>query len=461
MSQRAAQWGSFQAINGQKVGRVAIIGSGPAGLLAAIALKALANSIDVFDDGRNNSPDSQMANQGHAILAGGIEALNSLDPLIVSALKDRGAVEADPFHQILFIEDGITTPRTKSKYKMLTCSRALIDRSLISIATASQNIRFINTKILSVAYRDTTKTFSLAGNTDQIFGPFDIVIDASGRGKAAIGRRAVDRFLIEKAVKIPVQMYQPDIKLLSAIVKLPTNVDPISTMILENSRPPNGNIGGQLMLLEKRQIQVGFAQRAASKDVPLNFNQGLSALRNKAFILAIQNFELVREEHGYHFKEAYVRRFDQSQNIPPGLISIGDSYMSTNPVYGMGVSLAAIAAMTLKETLSENTALDCSFSRRYYSSIWQNVKMGWNITEMTDSLYYGNDAGSLFARAVNFFTQNQRWRFLSDTKLSIKILRSANLLSEIDSPFDVSNFLGAITRSFLKKRPREKRFDYI
>jgi 2-polyprenyl-6-methoxyphenol hydroxylase-like FAD-dependent oxidoreductase len=55
--------------------------------------------------------------------------------------------------------------------------------------------------------------------------------------------------------------------------------------------------------------------------------------------------------HGYQRTENRLRHFERLARWPDGFIAVGDAVCAFNPVYGQGMSAAAVAAAALRETL--------------------------------------------------------------------------------------------------------------
>ncbi|MDT5132036.1 MAG: hypothetical protein QOE41_1347, partial [Mycobacterium sp.] len=65
-----------------------------------------------------------------------------------------------------------------------------------------------------------------------------------------------------------------------------------------------------------------------------------------------------------HYPASVWRRYDKLSRFPKGFLVIGDAVCSFNPVYGQGMTSAALQAAALHDWLSDVDTGD--FSRRYF-----------------------------------------------------------------------------------------------
>ena len=79
---------------------------------------------------------------------------------------------------------------------------------------------------------------------------------------------------------------------------------------------------------------------------------------------------------------ASVRRlYEKLERFPAGFLAMGDAISSFNPIYGQGMSCAALQAMELRRVLTEDTG---NLARRFFPKAAKVVNMPW-------SLVVGND----------------------------------------------------------------------
>lgn len=83
----------------------------------------------------------------------------------------------------------------------------------------------------------------------------------------------------------------------------------------------------------------------------------------------------------YRFKTAVWRRYELLDRIPTGILSIGDAVCCFNPIYGSGMTVAAIAADLLDEVLDKGTK---DLPRRYYRRVGRMLRTPWWLTKVSD-----------------------------------------------------------------------------
>jgi 2-polyprenyl-6-methoxyphenol hydroxylase-like FAD-dependent oxidoreductase len=76
------------------------------------------------------------------------------------------------------------------------------------------------------------------------------------------------------------------------------------------------------------------------------------------------------------------RRYDRMSRFPTGFVVVGDAYCSFNPIYGQGMTVAAIEATILRDCLERGR--DADLAQRFYAVAAKNVALAWQTAVGSD-----------------------------------------------------------------------------
>jgi 2-polyprenyl-6-methoxyphenol hydroxylase-like FAD-dependent oxidoreductase len=75
------------------------------------------------------------------------------------------------------------------------------------------------------------------------------------------------------------------------------------------------------------------------------------------------------------------RRYDKLPRVPSGLLVIGDAICSFNPIYGQGMTVAAMDALVLRDCLRDGGP---DLSRRFFASSAKGIGVAWQMAVGSD-----------------------------------------------------------------------------
>jgi len=92
--------------------------------------------------------------------------------------------------------------------------------------------------------------------------------------------------------------------------------------------------------------------------------------------------------------ENRLRHFDSVDRQPRNFVVLGDAVCAFNPVYGQGMTIAAMGAMTLEKCLRKWKAQDQQFARRFQKRLAKVVAAPWMLATSEDYRYRETEGGS-------------------------------------------------------------------
>jgi 2-polyprenyl-6-methoxyphenol hydroxylase-like FAD-dependent oxidoreductase len=98
-------------------------------------------------------------------------------------------------------------------------------------------------------------------------------------------------------------------------------------------------------------------------------------------VAAVRVAEPLAEVAHCHVSSNRWRRYDKMRRTPKGLLVFGDAIASFNPIYGQGMTVAAIEAIILRECLRGG---DRELSRRFYRAAARKVRVAWQTAVGSD-----------------------------------------------------------------------------
>jgi len=95
---------------------------------------------------------------------------------------------------------------------------------------------------------------------------------------------------------------------------------------------------------------------------------------------ALRDAEPISDVWSYRFTPAFWKHYER-QPLPPGLLAIGDSVCSFNPVFGQGMAVALLEAKALHELLSQGGELT---SEAWFRAIKPIISDAWMPAQVED-----------------------------------------------------------------------------
>jgi 2-polyprenyl-6-methoxyphenol hydroxylase-like FAD-dependent oxidoreductase len=143
-------------------------------------------------------------------------------------------------------------------------------------------------------------------------------------------------------------------------------------------------------------------------------------------VAAARAGEPLAEVSHYRISSNRWRRYDKLVRMPGGLLVIGDAICSFNPIYGQGMTVAAIEAETLRGCLRSG---DRNLPRRFFSESAKAIQVAWRIAVGSDlALPQVQGRRSLATRITNIYMDRVLTATETDPAVAQQFFRVAWML---------------------------------
>jgi 2-polyprenyl-6-methoxyphenol hydroxylase-like FAD-dependent oxidoreductase len=367
------------------LGHAVVLGGSIAGLLAARVLSDHFAKVTVLErDDESQAPQPRkgapQGNHLHALLARGLMIADRLLPGLSDELAASGAVRLNAGRDLAWYCAGGWRTRHDSDLFFLSMSRPLLESRIDTRVRALPNVTIMNgVRIVGLQADQDGRIGGVrlaepGRSAETRVMAADLVVDATGRGTA------IPQWLNELGFPAPAT------DVVGARVAYATR-----TFRRNGDRPDWGALlitgkpsrrSGLIFPIEGDRWLVtlpGFSDEPMPKDGEAFLAYARSLVAPDLFE-AIRRCEPLSQIKHFRFAGSLRRFYEQLWHIPQGLIVLGDAVCSFNPVYGQGMTVAAIEAEALGGLLAEAKAeggLGAGFSRRWFRTIKPIVDAAW------------------------------------------------------------------------------------
>lgn len=98
-------------------------------------------------------------------------------------------------------------------------------------------------------------------------------------------------------------------------------------------------------------------------------------------LAAVRAAEPIGEVAQYRMPSSQWRRYDKMPRLPDGLLVCGDAICSFNPIYGQGITVAALEAIALRDCLGYGSI---GLARRYFRASAKPIGVAWQMAVESD-----------------------------------------------------------------------------
>jgi len=389
-----------------------VIGGSVAGLLAARALCEHFGRVTVVE--RDAYPgEAPAARKGvpqahhvHALMLRGRAIFEKFFPGLERELLAAGAVLVDMAGEMAWLTPAGWGVRFPSDLTVIGFTRPLLDFHVRRRLGEFNRVRVLeNTETLRLIPSATGDSVAgVVARQRQSGGAFgdevelraDLVVDASGRGSRA------PRWLAELGYPAPEEtVVNAFLGYASRLYRAPAGHSAGHKGAYVQAAPPHRTRGGIYLPVEGDRLLVTLT--GAGRDYPPTDDAGFLAfarsLADPVIYDAIKDAEPLSPVMSYRATENRLRRYERLARQPANFLVTGDAACAFNPVYGQGMTIAALGALALDETLREQKRRYADgrcegLSRRFQRRLAKVNSAPWLMATGEDFRYRETEGGT-------------------------------------------------------------------
>jgi 2-polyprenyl-6-methoxyphenol hydroxylase-like FAD-dependent oxidoreductase len=336
-----------------------VIGGSIAGLLAARILSEFYEEVLIIEKDKKNEKDLArtgvpQGSHGHALLKSGEEILNELFPGIVDELIADGSVKSDFTSELAWNHHGSWKMKYHAGVSIIQQSRPFLEWHIQRKLEMIPNISFLyGTKAIKLLIdSDSTEVTGIEIQKDGSTATYkvDFVVDATGAGSTTSNWLQQLGFNPPEKTEAKVNLFYA-----SRIYSTLSSTTKEWNNLLVYPNPPSQNRGGSISPIENQRWMVTLLGYGVDSP-PRNgdeFLQYSKSLEHLDVYEAIKNARPETDVSLYRFPALRRFHYEKLKRFPNRLVVIGDAFCRIDPVFGQGMSIAALEAIALKKELQK------------------------------------------------------------------------------------------------------------
>lgn len=453
-----------QSPNGKRFGRAIVMGASIAGLWTARALtdhfeEVLVVERDQLPEGPEYRSGAPQARQYHTLLESGLRQMKEWFPGLDEELIAAGAVPYDVIGDLHLRVQDYWFPRFPSGSVLLSCSRLLLESRIRRRLRQNPCIRFMEGVDVVGLQSDQAKRRVTgvrirnrrAGSAQQEADPVyeaDLVVDALGR------RSQTPEWLMQMGYPAP---KEDEVDSFLGYVTRRYKRKPNTPIMLMIATPPDRPYGA-LVFPEENETMVAFiggVNKHYPPTDPEEFDRFASVL-GPEFEEALKGAEPISQPYGYRGTSSRWRHYEQLKLWPERFVVLGDAFCGFNPVYGQGMSVAAMSAVALADRIKRSNGKLDGIAKSTLKDIGRITQAAWLLATSSDLQWPGTQGGKIGNGPIDRFARWYIGKLLETTFVDKEVRLVFVAVNQLIRPgtalFAPGIFLRVMKHTLLKKR---------
>jgi 2-polyprenyl-6-methoxyphenol hydroxylase-like FAD-dependent oxidoreductase len=375
----------------ERPGCAVVLGASMGGLLAARVLSTRFERVivverDLLPAGPGMRKGVPQAAHAHGLLASGYQVIDAYFPGLMEELEDLGAARGDTVGDFLWFLHGRWKLRQPAGLRGIGVSRPCLEAAIRERVRALPNVRVLDgteavaplldstgrrVRGLTIQPRKTDGTLTLDS---------DLLVDASGRGSRS------ERWLQEWGYRAPESLtIRVDVGYATRLFERRDGDFFGSNGGVIAGAPPGTRRVGAVLAAEGHRWVITLV--GILGDHPPSDEDGWLRFAASLPVRAVHDLAASAKPLGdvttYRYPANERRLYERLRELPEGYLVLGDALCTFNPIYGQGMSVAAMEARALEEDLTRGLE---GLPHRFYRRAAKIIDIPWAIATGEDLL---------------------------------------------------------------------------
>lgn len=451
-----------------------VIGGSMAGLMTARVLADFFEKVTLVE--RDHFPTEAPAprrgvpqcTQLHILLTRGRQIMEELFPGLETDLLEAGAAVLDMGGDVEWLNPFGWGLRFPSGFMAFSFSRYILDWLVYRRLQEINNIQVIENAYVKGLLTDEVQS-NITGiiirrrdsdNSQQVLHEkifADFVVDASGYSSCvsqwlqAIGYNAPEEVAITTSMGYASRLY-----------KIPDNFNADWKGIYIQAAPPERTSMGVLYPIEGNQWIVGICAVAPNQPTTdeAEFLEALKKLPSPLIYNAVKQAKPSTPIGIYRPPGNRWRHFEQLDRQPGRFIVLGDAVCSFTPIYGQGITVAALGVERLQQCLQDSKKEDLGhLPVLFQKELAKVISPAWIAATSQDAKYPRVKGAvkslSLLEKAIGWYMDQLIRLTMTDSQISLALFNVFHMLQPSSTLFHPSVVFQVLKQQMTDSSPKE------